>query len=176
MEKNENCLSLKRRREQLMEESYQAFGFSFDSVLELKKGYSKLEKEKMKEKEKREQEKLNCNKTDTKNIKEIPQNIELNEQRDINNSDLTLNMELKKPVSFMEDAIKKKSRIEIDKENFLETQKKLNKTKEIFIKNQTQTQVVMENEVNTMSYSQRKKALLKNSCSGTSIKFKFFAS
>jgi len=178
IDKKSGLLSYKRKREQLIKESYEAFGFSFDSEINLKKGYSKVEKEKLILKSKRENQNSIDNeenkiikdirkKESELNINEYETNINFLEDRHsinekINNNESfeeIKNKENKIPLkvlnnSFMQDAIVKKTRVERDKDLFLEEQKKLKENK-----NPENTEL---NNLNStyMNFKEKKKALL----------------
>jgi len=155
LEKGSKLLSYKRKREQLIKESYQAFGFSFDSGINLKKGFSKVEKEKLLAKQKRES--LTENEINTNNDIQINSldkdagDLFGKHYEKINNSSN----------SFMQDAIVKKCRIEIEKEKFLEEQKKLKDSKDCK-KNENDNKDENMNSKNSiyLSFKEKKQALL----------------
>lgn len=169
LDKSSNLLSFKRKREQLIRESYEAFGFSFDSGENFKKGFSKVEREKIIEKNKRENQ--------------ILTNVEINSNSLTSKKDSNTKLILSKEQEackinekfsndFMKDALIKKTRVERDKELFLEEQKKL---KELEIQQINITSEHNKNSVeestsdNFLSYKQRKQALLDSSNNGNSI-------
>lgn len=185
IEENENCLksteflsryinfeenkllSYKRRREEMINESYKSFGFSLDESDKLKKGFSKVEREKQIEKEKSEtiqQENPEDSKAKNSENSEKYKKPE-NENR------------IKIPDSFMQDAKIKKSRIEIDKENFLVKQKNpensLRKYLNLNLIEEKQEENLNLNEnlnQKTLTFKEKKEAALKASNAGNLIK------
>lgn len=170
LDKSSSFLSFKRRREQLIKESYEAFGFSFDSGIDLKKGYSKVEREKLIEKNKRNNQ--------------ILTNFEINSETLIqktylNNQAKATEMKTNDSSSnFMQDAIIKKTRVERDKELFLEQQKKLKEMKNCENKPSYEDEIskIEHNSNNVyLSYKQRKQELLNTTNNGKyNFLFKFF--
>jgi len=168
LEKGSNLLSHKRKREQLIKESFEAFGFSFDSSIDLKKGFSKVEKEKNLQKQKREDfmNKQTENKEETVYSTHI-KNEEKNKNSQISDSQSD-NIKSKNNYTFMQDAIVKKCRIERDKEKYLAEQKILKDTKiseQGF--NKTESPIEVQNTNSTyLSFKQRKRELLNGINSG----------
>ncbi len=181
---NENkLLSYKRRREEMINESYKAFGFSLDEKDNFKKGLSRVEKEKLIEKEKQ-------------NKDQIPQieKEEINQnQLNLQNKNLQLSIYDKITKikdnniknSLMQDAILKKTRIEIDKEKFLEEQKNQNQNKDKDKENSINININLNlneeknlnqnlNQINYLTFKQKKEAILKASNLGKIKKNLFF--
>lgn len=104
-------ISYKRKREQMIQESYDSFGFSFDSEINLKKGLSKVEKEKILFKQKE---------SEISGVLLIGDNINVNTENKFKN--FISSKEIKNS-SFMNDAIIKKSRVEFEKDKFIESLK-----------------------------------------------------
>jgi hypothetical protein len=186
---NENkLLSYKRRREEMINESYKAFGFSLDEKSNFKKGLSKVEKEKLIEKEKQNKDQNDNYEKDEQNQNQNPQ-ISIYDKitkitNNNNNNNFDTNCKNFKN-SFMQDAIIKKTRLEIDKEKFLEAQKNNNqiKNKDIDIDKdkdkENSLNIIDENlnlneeknskfnsNLNYLSFKEKKEAILKASNSG----------
>ncbi len=150
LDKSSSLLSFKRRREQLIKESYESFGFSFDSGVNLKKGLSRVEREKINEKNKRDIQ--------------ILTNIDINLESRIpktDSNDGNKSSEIKETVNkralnssnnFMQDALVKKTRVERDKGLFLEQQ--------------MNSKIEANSNNNYLNYKQRKQALVNSLNSG----------
>lgn len=173
LDKSSSLLSFKRRREQLIKESYEAFGFSFDSGINLKKGFSKVEREKQIEKNKRDNQILNNIEI---NSDTLIQKNSLNEATAETKAIENKNKTFDSSTNFMHDSISKKSRVEKDKEVFLEQQKK---QKEQNTENKPADEpknlVIEANSNNNyLSYKQRKQALLDSTNNGIKKNFEVF--
>ena len=165
LDKSSGLLSYKRKREQLIKESYESFGFSFDSALDFKKGLSKVEKEKLIEKNKRDNEILTNIEINSKSIiskNEANQNIIISETKEaVKKTIITSN-------NFMQDAKINKTRVEREKELFLEEQKKLKEKQNPENKpaNEENNPLMETTNINFLNYKQRKQALLDSSING----------